>query len=330
MGWTRVFRDNEAKGKRTLGGKGRIAVGFAMFALGGLTLALNSGADQSATGDTTLQSGSSQIPSESGAALQAKRGSPCGVGGHVTQVDFAVKTEGVLRQEPSAQSQPVMFKAGDEQIPAPLELSSSIRQLCVAGAWSKIYIVSLLDQKIAGWVPTDLLRKVRTTSAGRRIYQADDFEWPEGSEKARGAVVKLANRIMDQRPECLALYTDSLVLNPDREGGKFSLPCFTADDMLSFDFHAADAATDRSFEKVDPLAEDAAWAACRSAILDRVSHPSTVDFSGYDYRNNKDGDTSVTVPFSAKNSFGLELRFEAWCRFTGAKLTDISISEADE
>lgn len=180
--------------------------------------------------------------------LAAKTGVSCAFGGKVTNTDFAVSSEAILLSEPKKAAAPVQLIVGNASVPAPLELSASVRELCRSGKWSEVYVTSNPFAKMQGWVLSSALKAVPVTETGRRIYQASDFAWPEDTGLAKGEVVQIANRIMDQRRECLALDTENLVLVGPGNRGTFSLPCFVPLDMKSFDFRAADAKNGRSFQ----------------------------------------------------------------------------------
>ncbi len=179
--------------------------------------------------------------------LSSKKGERCGIAGTVTQVDFAVQSETILLTQPAAGADPVPLQVGTESLPAPLELSASARELCRDGDWSEVYVASYPYGQLQGWVPSSALRSVPVTEAGRRIYRASDFIWPDGSGPAKSAVVTIANRIMDQRSVCLAIDTENLVMAGSGPAAVFSLPCFARGDIISFDFRAADAGNGRRF-----------------------------------------------------------------------------------
>ena len=179
--------------------------------------------------------------------LSSKKGERCGKAGIVTQTDFAVQTETILLTQPVAGAVPVPLQVGTESLPAPLELSAFARELCRDGEWSEVYVASYPYGTLQGWVPSSALRSVPVNKAGRRIYRASDFTWPDGSGPAKSAVVTIANRIMDQRPACLAIDTENLVMAGSGPAAVFSLPCFVRGDMTSFDFRVADAGNGRRF-----------------------------------------------------------------------------------
>ena len=315
----------------------RMAVGGGIALAAGVLGMLN--LDLVRQGSKTSQRPSAPIPAPSAAlaadaaatAFNAPRGGACGIGGTVTQSDYAVAGEDTLRTQPRPDAPPVMIHLGSEQVAAPLEASAALRELCRTAGWSEVRILSLTDRELQGWVPRSKLRRVPTNPSGRRVYQARDFEWPGDSAGQTAAVVIIANRIMDQRPDCLALDTENLTLVGAAARGTFSLPCFVQGNLISFDFRAADAASGRSFVPVEPIDKLTAVDLCKQEILKRAAHPSTVAFPmiDYDFREGSgDGRTQLLMSFKAKNGFGLELEYDARCDFNGRAVTNVAASEA--
>ena len=79
------------------------------------------------------------------------------------------------------------------------------------------------------------------------------------------------------------------------------------------------------------VSEDQAADRCEEMIANNVTHPSTVGinrFAGYNYRKfDQTGAASVNLLFSAKNSFGTKLKFNARCLFQSDGSAEISIRE---
>ncbi|NQD80272.1 DUF4124 domain-containing protein [Pseudomonas sp. CrR14] len=71
--------------------------------------------------------------------------------------------------------------------------------------------------------------------------------------------------------------------------------------------------------------------ACESAARRRANNPSTVDFSRFwsaAFADFPDGRATFASQFTAKNSFGVELRFDISCYFKGDNLAEVSVAEA--
>lgn len=316
MGCTRAFEQVRAQGKPAPSDKGRLGAAIIFAVLG-----------------TTLLPRVENAPAVP-AKLEklAQQANTCPAEAQVTAVDFAVANDGTLREEPDDRAAAVQMAIGNETVDAPLETGATVRQLCRAGDWSKVHVLTAPKefQPLEGWVPASSLRKVSLTEQGRRIYEAGDFDWPAGSEATRSALLVVMNRILQDDPACEALDTENLVAGKRGNETVYSIPCWVEGDLRSFEFTAADATNSRSFTPVDPISKIDAVEACKSAILSRASHPSTVDFPTFDYdqRDGGDGRTQLLMSFRAKNSFGAELAYDAQCEFSGTTVEGVRISEA--
>lgn len=320
MGWTRVIEQAEeqskAKGGHTISGKARVVIVAVLLVLAFVFLP---------RGDRAASAPEKVVDAKAEQAV-------CPSGSQPTTVDFSVAEDEVLRASPDAKAATVQKAIGKEMVDVSLETGGTVRQLCKTGRWSKVRILTTPAefQALNGWVPTTTLRKVPVTAQGRRIYKAADFDWPAGSKSTREALVAVMNRIMTDNPECDAMDTDNLVAN--RSGGTvaYSVPCWSAGDLRSFDFTAADAKSGRSFAPVEPIKKLDAISACKEGVLRKAVHPSTVEFPtfDYDFRDGGNGKTQVLMSATAKNGFNLDLRFDVQCDFTGANLDSVSMSEA--
>ncbi|MDN7743072.1 hypothetical protein QZM78_03350 [Burkholderia multivorans] len=69
---------------------------------------------------------------------------------------------------------------------------------------------------------------------------------------------------------------------------------------------------------------------CQDYARSQANHPSTVDFStwGTRIKGQPDGSVIVLTKFTAKNAFGLELKFEAVCRVNGHGIVESGVREA--
>ena len=245
---------------------------------------------------------------------------------------MAATTALELLQEGQTDADAVPWKVGNEVLPATVDDSFALNQLCASGTWSLIKVVGPSEfRSWQGWVPSENVRKVQTNNVGRRIYRASDFDWPSRAVRSREAALTVMNRIMAQQPACEALDTANLVA--DDIGVTFSVPCFTETDTQSFSFSAADATNGRNFAPVAPrsaMDKTRAFHACEDATKQRVNHSSTVDMSlmAIDFQHLGGGQTQLRTTFTAKNSFNAQLEFEVMCDFFGDELTDIGIVEA--
>lgn len=312
MGCTPFFAANAAQGKPTLGIKGRFAFGGLMAFLAVLALPASDSAPTKGDANEMAADGSVQ----------------CDFGAQSTGADYAAKDYVGVLLSPEKGAAPVEQTIGDQKAPLIMEEGETIREHCRNGQWAKVHIPSSNEMpRLVGWVPTSALLKVPTGTEGRRVYNQSDFAWPKGAPRVQPAVATVINKMMDERRECEAVSQRHLVY--DKATKTFSIPCYAGAEMISFDFAAADAANGRSFAKVDPLAQADAIAACRSAVRQNATHPSTVEFPwlDYDFKEGQEGRTDLRMSAKAKNAFGLELKFKVWCEFHGADLKTFGMEE---
>ncbi|MCA8320037.1 hypothetical protein [Burkholderia cepacia] len=76
--------------------------------------------------------------------------------------------------------------------------------------------------------------------------------------------------------------------------------------------------------------DDRAIELCKGYARSQANHPSTVDFSIVDTRiaEQPDGSVIAATTFTAKNGFGLELKYEVACRVNGSGIVESGIREA--
>ena len=142
--------------------------------------------------------------SENATSLTAERETACGVDGRVTMVDYAVKDSAPLRARADHQADQVQLQLGTSGELTPIEIDSSmaVREVCRAGEWSEVRVLQLPSDigRAQGWVPSASLKPVKTDANGRRVYEAADFEWPEGSTRYKKAALTVINRVMAENP----------------------------------------------------------------------------------------------------------------------------------
>ena len=316
MGWSRPFDENREKGKPTLSDTGRVGVGAAFALIGWF---LFSSSDGNATNRLTEQA-------------NVTKGDPCGVDGRVTLVDHAVRQDAPLRERADGQAAQVMMAFGTDPQPKPVSIDATmpVREICRAGEWSEVRVLLLPSDigRARGWVPTSVLRAVKTDENGRRVYEEADFEWPAGTAKHKRAILTVANRVMAQNPKCEAFNDQSILIGKDQDGVTIKAACFGEPEQI-VNFRPEDATNERSFAPVEPITKEAARNACQHAATIRASHPSTVDVSIFDatFTPYDDGDATYRTTFTAKNAFNLELNFAIECHFTGSEVTDVEIQE---
>ena len=261
--------------------------------------------------------------------VDAKHGAKCAGTGIVTQTDFGVQREQILRMGPKEDAKELKGTLAGSIFPAKIDEEFDVREVCRLGGWSEVR--TLVPQDVRswrGWVPTSALRPAKTDAKGRRIYTSADFEWPAGTGSDRARVVKVVNRIMAERSTCEAIDPASLAKVSDGPNSMFMVGC-VGEEYQTVQFSPADADNGRDFAVYAPIDKGVAFGICKDAARARTNHPSTFEMSAWDvdFRDDGDGRTQIISSFSARNAFNLELTFDVVCDFTGETLTDVRISE---
>jgi hypothetical protein len=119
--------------------------------------------------------------------------------------------------------------------------------------------------------------------------------------------------------------------NPQRK--PYYVTCLAKDgkDAFNIFFNATDISSDAPLRGPSPFDESASRRLCERAIKGKASHPSTVDIHsimGYATSTSGSGMRVVRQDFTAKNDYGLELKFRAHCYVdSSGELGDIDIFE---
>ena len=319
MCWSKPFEDNRAKGKPAPSDRARVFLAIGLTLLG--VLLLSRSGDRPVAGEAAT------------AAVQG--GAPCGGNGRATMMDFAVQTTTALRSRPDKHSDLVSMPFGADQTARPVSIDHTmpVRELCRSGDWSEVRVLMLPSDigRAEGWVPTAVLRPVKTGRNGRRIYNAADLEFSDGSHRYEAATLAVINRVMEQDPKCDAINTLILV-DKDSTGARLHFSCF-GEPERSIDFSSADASNGRDFtpaQPVEAIKGADAILKCEDAARERLSHPSTADFAmlDVDFKSFDNGAATYSTTVTARNGFNLELKYQVVCEFTGSELTDIKMDEA--
>lgn len=88
-------------------------------------------------------------------------------------------------------------------------------------------------------------------------------------------------------------------------------------------------AEQKAREKAESRESVAAIIACKRYIKSRARHSSTVEFSTFGTSTNKTGQNTwlISMEFTAKNSFGVELKHQAYCEIDSGTVIDSVITE---
>lgn len=290
------------------------------------------------------QSAASSSPQVAGGAgTDAAGGRTCLATDNVTDTDIGIGEEGsTLRLEPDSKAKYVMQKLGDGEVPHTLAKGRTlIREECRYGKWSRVRIVAPAERRdVAGWVPSTELARIKTGKDRRRIYQVSDFDWNPGSTSNHSAVVAALNTVIRQNASCDAYDTSALIVSDTSSNPSVDALCvgphgpqhlnFTLAEVRAGKMVTAAGEVAQSTEVTTTLSASDAFPICKEAVLDRLTHPSTADFSilGIGFKSYDDGTAILVTTFTARNGFNLEIEYQAACDFTGRTLTGVKIVEA--
>lgn len=162
----------------------------------------------------------------------------------------------------------------------------------------------------------------------------DDFYWDEDTSRYRAEIVKVVNRIAAENAKCPNPDPQSVMLSTSRSkpgAPVFFVTCGQGAGVFNLWFSPKDAASEREFRAVQPIARSAAAATCEQEARARAVHPSTVKFSRFvdmAYMTYDSGRARVTSKFTARNAFNLELTYVIDCLFEGDSLLEVNIYES--
>ena len=212
--------------------------------------------------------------------------------------------------------------------------STKVQVQCVDGDWARVQITSpewLREHK--GWVERSALAQPLKPGETRQFTEAD-FLWDEDTAKAKAVIIRAVNRIHQEDPRCkdaIQLYS---VAKADTESKAQKKPvyfvsCGHDGTIVYFDAKRADDPT--PFRAPGYIDKTKAADLCEAYAKTKASHPSTVDFSrvlDLNVSEGPNGRTQVNSTFTARNSFGLELKFQIQCWFDENRFIEGRIAEA--
>ena len=214
--------------------------------------------------------------------------------------------------------------------------STRVQVQCVDGDWARVQITSpewLKEHK--GWVERSALWTPLKPGEIRQFTEAD-IVWDKDTTKAKAVIIKAVNRLHREDPRCkdrIDLYAVEKADTESKARKKpvYSVPCGEENNQANVYFDAQQVDDPTPFRAPGHINHIKAVDLCEDYAKIKSSHPSTVDFSRvldlhtYEY---SDGRTLVNSTFTAKNSFGLELKFEIHCFLNEHGFVDGVITEA--
>lgn len=262
----------------------------------------------------------------------------CGQGGLVLNDIVAVNGDVLLRTGPSEKAEKIKNAKASDILGTvqfhQIDRSTTVKRLCAQADWTQVIIATpewLND--VQGWVPSKILREIEHQKNGSRLYVENDFNWDKDTVPYKMQIVDVINKISSNNEKCGEIDTGALSLSPSKSKANdpvFFVTCGQGTDAFNVWFRPKDASSNKTFEAVKPLGQEAAVALCEQAAQQAATHPSTMIFSklwDLSYQADASGRARVVSSFTAKNAFNLELKFRIDCLFDGAKLLETIIAE---
>lgn len=233
-----------------------------------------------------------------------------------------------------------------------------IKPLPVAGlrtrGWSSLWCVCLLLALIGASVsgkPTvdqfaeeasDLAKEApknetppKQETKATMTYTEKDFYWDKYTTPYKEVLIAGVNKVARENSRCASLDPGSA----SKSGSKgttanpvFFVMCKDAGgNVFNAFFSKADVEADISLAAVQHVNRDSAVDACEDHAKNNAQHPGTVDFSrllDLQIYETPNGNTRVSSSFTAKNGFGLELKYNISCLMNANGLFEATIHEA--
>ena len=215
-----------------------------------------------------------------------------------------------------------------------VDYTQRLRRTCAQEGWTEIEVLTPEWLKgNRGWVRAEAIRVIENDDAGKRIFVEADFYWDNDTSRFKPQIVTIVNRIARENARCGEVDTGSVAKSSSRsQPGKpvFFVTCGSGASAFNVWFSPNDAEGGSSFAAVRPVGRAAGAEACEAAAKAAANHPSTVSFSrimDLAYQEHPSGRARVVSSFTAKNGFGLELKYRIDCLFEGSRLIETQIAE---
>jgi hypothetical protein len=179
-----------------------------------------------------------------------------------------------------------------------------------------------------GWVHKQFVtQNVSAEVQAGLIWDVDDESDFTGEEKT--LVKQGALKVLKDERNCKSIFTG---YRSDSRKGAYYVTCNARDGGEAFNvwFTPSELQSGDNLARPKPYPEGRSRKLCEEAIEARVSHPSTLDVHqvvGYATKVHNNSNRTVVQEFTAKNSFGLELKHRAVCLIQPNGSYEITISE---
>lgn len=266
---------------------------------------------------------------------------PCGDGGITSNELAAVNAEFELRTGPSRSADRIKNEKASaaigETMYQNIDNSTTVRRLCKGKNWSEVQIAepSWLSS-VRGWAPNSVLREIERDESGGRVYESRDFTWDADTRRYKSQIVAAVNKIVRENDRCKTIDPATVAKSSGRsQPGKpvFFVTCNEGASAFNVWFEPSEIIAGKRFAAAQNISKAAATDACEQAVKSAAMHPSTVSFSrvlDVAFLPHASGRSRLLSSFTAKNSFGLELKYRVSCLFDGTQLIETSIAEDSE
>lgn len=209
--------------------------------------------------------------------------------------------------------------------------SMVLEGLCETDEWLQASIIEADGSPVnweTGWVYKQFV--TGSASPDKQAGLLWDIEGEKGFTDEEKALVKRgALKVLEDEPNCAKITTG---YRSGSRKGAYYVTCIAKNNGPPFNvwFTPSDVETGSTLGVPKAYPEESSRRACEKAIEARVTHPSTLDIHhimGYATQVHNNGNRTVIQEFTAKNSFGLEIKHRARCLIQPDGSLEITLTE---
>lgn len=266
---------------------------------------------------------------------------PCGAGTVKSGKTFKVNgDENVLRESPNDSGHKLINEKATSILKKTMYLtidnSTTVLEECTKGEWSKVRVLEpdWLRATHIGWVKASVLRKPKVDGAGREEFTEADFSWDEKTSPYKKVIIAGVNKVHRENSRCKKIDPASAYISSSKgtpSDPVFFVTCGSGSDVFNAFFSKSEVEGGKTLAAAKHISKERAIALCEAYVKSQATHPSTVDVSRFmdlAVSNHANGNTQVTTTFTAKNSFGLELKHNVRCLLNAGGFIEGHISES--
>ena len=215
-----------------------------------------------------------------------------------------------------------------------LDNSVTVHEACRDGDWSYVWVVEpdWLSDSHRGWIASRFLRPIERDTGGKRIFTEEDFIWDKKTRSYKDLIVRGVNKIHRYNERCGEIDPASAYISSKSTSANpiFFVTCGSGAQAFNVFFSKKDLDKGKTFEAARHIDRSEAILLCERYAKSAATHPSTVDFSRFlnlSVYETPNGRTAVRSSFTAKNAFGLELKYGIRCLLDRTGLIEANIWE---